>query len=208
MRDLTEDGATGVGVEASVVFEPCASCGAGCCRCCVVSVTGFDIKRLLKRIGGKPEDFLEARRATEVSFSFEQPFFLMDGKKQGDAIVEWLVCLKRMKDRGCVFQNKKGRCVVHDIAPLSCRAYPFTISDERLVFVENAECPRKWKEEEIKRGSFQEVVGKMFNELRENGMMVRRWNAKIARQRNASFEKFVSYLIRQIRLRRNASEEI
>jgi len=198
MQDSTEDGADVQRVREAGVTEPCASCNGKCCSKFVVSVTGFDIARLKQAVGKGFGSFLTNRCAEEVVFSMEQPFFLfgLDGNLE-----ERLLCLKKKKDGSCVFQNRDGRCGIHEKAPVVCRAYPFVLSEigggqEQIDYVDCFVCPRHWNKTEREAGRFEEIGKRLRYEFSKNGAIVRKWNATQARKNGASFEKFVSYLLR------------
>ena len=97
--------------------NPCSLCDANCCKSYTITVTSFDVLRLSKKTGKKPEEFATLSQARLLAFD---PDTTLDMSDDG-----W-VYLLGIRSHPCFFL-KKNRCSAHESAPMSCRRYPFQL---------------------------------------------------------------------------------
>lgn len=100
-------------------MDPCAFCRAECCKTYVITTTPFDILRICENTGKKAEDFTVLHEPRLLGFDPDAVLETKDGYGR---------YLLGIRSHPCLFL-KNNRCTVHNFAPLSCRRYPFTLSD-------------------------------------------------------------------------------
>lgn len=96
---------------------PCSFCSSECCRTYTITVTAFDILRIIEDTKRPWEDFAVLHRARLLSFD---PDTTLDVEGDG-----WTYILG-IKSHPCVFLDG-DLCSIHQAAPLSCRRYPFRL---------------------------------------------------------------------------------
>lgn len=101
----------------AMAINPCRLCDANCCKSYTITVTPFDILRLAKRTGRKPEEFAVLSQARLLAFD---PDTTLDIEDDG-----W-VYLLGIRSHPCYFLEN-NRCIAHECAPLSCRRYPYQL---------------------------------------------------------------------------------
>jgi Fe-S-cluster containining protein len=97
-------------------MNPCLLCDAKCCKGYKICVTPFDVLRIAKHTGLKPEKF--AGLYSEHIFSYDADTVIED--KKGKKYLLYL------KSPPCPFLGKGGKCGAYGFAPLVCRVYPYT----------------------------------------------------------------------------------
>ncbi|MEM4359430.1 MAG: YkgJ family cysteine cluster protein [Candidatus Bilamarchaeaceae archaeon] len=113
------------------MFSPYGLCDGNCCISFVITVISFDIARIAKATGMKPEEFAELRRLDILSFDESQVVECKNGKYTES-------CLLALKSHPCCFFDNKKGCTIHISKPLACRIYPH---DEAGHFGRRAFCP-------------------------------------------------------------------
>jgi len=98
------------------VPNPCALCRAGCCRSYVITTTIYDIIRISEHIGGDPASFCVFHEPRLLGYDPDMVLDTTDGYGR---------YLLGIKSHPCIFLDAKGRCSIHESAPLSCGSYPF-----------------------------------------------------------------------------------
>jgi Fe-S-cluster containining protein len=178
------------------ILEPCASCGARCCNRFAVCVTGFDILRLAEGTGRPAPDFAFCHEANLVSYRHDPTFFLFDNKGK---MKEFLLTLKRKKTNYCEFSKHSKGCAVYAHRPMVCRSYPFVYDRESDIKYVNAPvCWRLWREEEVDRTYFSDIMDRHAKELFEYGKIARRWNAERAKK-GGTFEDYLDFIVGESR---------
>lgn len=143
------------------MFNPCSLCQANCCKTYRISVTSFDVKRICN-LGIKP-DFAIFHPPTLLLFDPDTVLDFEDDYRGG---------ILGFKSHPCYFL-KNNRCTIHKYAPLSCRRYPYTISD----YLNARFCPLsssllfRIKGADIKKGV-------LLKELNAYKAIVKEWNRK------------------------------
>jgi Fe-S-cluster containining protein len=99
------------------VPNPCSFCDANCCKSYIITVTAFDILRVMEKTGRGPDEFATLHQARLLAFDPDTTLDMEDDS--------W-VYLLGFRSHPCVFLQK-NRCAIHDCAPLSCRRYPFQL---------------------------------------------------------------------------------
>lgn len=101
------------------MLSPCDFCDGNCCISFVITVTSFDIGRIVSATGLKPEEFAELRRLDILSFDDDQVIECENGRYTES-------CLLALKSHPCCFFDKEKGCIIHRHKPLACRLYPFS----------------------------------------------------------------------------------
>ena len=96
--------------------NPCSLCDARCCRDYMIGVTPFDVLRIAKNTGLKPESFSGLYAKNVFKYDFDTAIETKGGKQH----------LLYFKSPPCPFLAKGGHCTVRGFAPLVCRVYPYT----------------------------------------------------------------------------------
>lgn len=178
--------------------EPCASCGEKCCNRFAVPVTGFDVARILERLGGKPEEFAHLAVAEHIQNAPHAGVFIFD--KEG-RMEERLLTLRRMKTNYCIFSRHSDGCAIWGYHPMACRAYPFAFGEEgRIGYTKNLVCPRNWEKGEYDEKKVLAILKQTQDEMDEYNKMVRAWNAnhaKKAGKAGAGEERFWEFLLKE-----------
>lgn len=93
----------------------CSLCDARCCKDFLITTTAFDILRIARATGLKPEKFssLVEPRMLRVDWS------TVVQTKEGDFILA-------LNSKPCIFLEG-NRCSIFENAPLACRLYPYTL---------------------------------------------------------------------------------
>ncbi|MEK6979078.1 MAG: YkgJ family cysteine cluster protein [Candidatus Micrarchaeota archaeon] len=116
----------------------CLRCG-NCCTRFGVCVTPFDIERIKKETGLKPEEFLDIV-PDFPNRERKEPAILIDGKP-------FILVLKRKRkqDEICNFYSEDGQgCMIYDSRPMLCRTYPFIVRNNKLLDVNSRACVECW----------------------------------------------------------------
>lgn len=99
--------------------NPCSLCTAKCCRTYTITITIFDLARILK-VKQNPENFIALTEPRLLSYDPDTVFDTTNG---------YGYYLLGLKSHPCVFLDlKTNNCTIHESAPLSCRRYPFNIA--------------------------------------------------------------------------------
>ena len=88
--------------------------------------TPWDVTRIVKSTGERPQDFLEFLTPDEISeVSKNDPTWLKCAGKR------YIMALQRGK-KGCHFLSRKERrCTIYEARPILCRLYPFKLLEKR-----------------------------------------------------------------------------
>jgi Fe-S-cluster containining protein len=84
----------------------------------LLPLTASDVKRIAKRTGDKPEDFIRWVDRQGIDMDDEPEGFvqLRQGKR---------VMVLRHYQGGCYYLGKDNRCTIYTSRPLGCRIFPF-----------------------------------------------------------------------------------
>ena len=193
------------------IATPCDKCDAKCCKFYTVTITAFDLARLVEfrkrefchRQNGvllrheaqsASLDFVTYKPASEVRSTMDHPFFLRKDGRLG----EYFMCLKRDPEETCVLYSGGHLCSVHPARPLVCRIYPFRETETGAIgYKKKHRCPVEWKKsaklvEEVKK-----KLAKQARELSEYGKICREWNAKFFHK--SSFSDFVDFCYQKVK---------
>lgn len=112
------------------LFNACKLCDARCCKELTITVTIFDVIRISKATGKKPEEFCEIIYPSLLFYDTRD----LIGYYENDIYYEGLLALK---SHPCIFL-KKNLCSIYPVRPLACRLYPFNIAKK---LKKSALCP-------------------------------------------------------------------
>ncbi|VVB56989.1 Uncharacterised protein [uncultured archaeon] len=159
--------------------EPCGSCGVKCCNRFAVPITGFDILRILEKLGGEPTEFCELADARTIEGSPHSRVFIFDKGVMGERL---LVLKRHPKTNWCHFSRHSMGCAIWGYHPLVCRSYPFILKDGKLAYTKNYVCPRNWEKGEYDEERVRKTVEAQNSEIEDYNRLVRAWNAERARK--------------------------
>lgn len=143
--------------------NPCSFCDAKCCKTYTITVTAFDVLRVMERTGRKPEEFAILHELRILSYDPDQVLDTIDGCGH---------YLLGFRSHPCAFLGKDNLCTIHEWAPMSCRRYPFQVNDR----LNTRFCPLpsqllfRLKGPDIK-------ASPLMRELEAHKRMVKEWNA-------------------------------
>lgn len=112
------------------MVNPCDLCDARCCKEYLVTVTSFDVLKIIKRTCVKPEKFCHLAPCNILNYDTRAMLSCYSGRYS----TEHLLALKSWP---CHFL-KAGRCSIYPYAPLACRQYPYSIEGKKMT---RASCP-------------------------------------------------------------------
>lgn len=132
------------------MLSPCSFCRAECCKTYIITTTSFDILRICENTGKNAESFAVLHEPRLLGFDPDLILETTDGYGR---------YLLGIRSHPCAFQ-KDGRCAVHAFSPLSCRRYPFTLSDSfngrfcpflpgLMLRLKRPDIPKEWMESEL-----------------------------------------------------------
>ncbi len=149
------------------MLNPCSFCPANCCKSYTITVTAFDVFRVCKATGRKPEEFVVFHQARLLSYDPDTTLDMKDDP--------W-PCILGFKSHPCIFLGKDNLCTIHESAPLSCRRYPYQLNDK----LNTRFCPLpsqllfRIKGPDISASSLSPIVKEMI----DYKTIVKEWNAK------------------------------
>ncbi|MCL6088965.1 MAG: YkgJ family cysteine cluster protein [Candidatus Marsarchaeota archaeon] len=178
------------------IVEPCASCGVKCCNRFAVPLTGFDVVRILDKLGGEPTEFAQLADARSIEGSPHSTVFIFEHGKLSERL---LVLKRHQKTNWCVFSRHSAGCAIWGFHPMVCRAYPFILKPEGgLGYTKNYACPRSWEKGEYAEAGVRQVVEQQNEELAQYNKLVRAWNAEKAKKGDEKgFWKYILQKSRQ-----------
>ena len=141
----------------------CNSCDARCCKNKLITVTIFDVLRIMEH-GRKFEEFVSLEYPKIINM--DERFLLRCKEKKVE--MDYILALKSYP---CVFLEN-NRCSIYEYAPTVCKVYPFNLEGKVL---ENADCGFRKVFFKI-RGISKEIVEKMKREEEEYASIVKEWN--------------------------------
>ncbi len=187
----------------SPITEPCASCGVKCCNRFAVPLTGFDVARILDKLGGEPTEFAQLADSRSIEGSPHSTVFIFEHGKLSERL---LVLKRHPKTNWCVFSRHSAGCAIWGYHPMVCRAYPFILKPEGgpvgtnaggLGYTKNYVCPRNWEKGEYDEAGVRQVVEQQNEELAEYNKLVRAWNAEKAKKGDE--KGFWEYILQESR---------
>ncbi|MDE1798657.1 MAG: YkgJ family cysteine cluster protein [Candidatus Micrarchaeota archaeon] len=159
--------------------EPCASCGEKCCNRFAVPVTGFDLVRIVDRLGDEPWEFAELAHAAEIQAAPHALVFIFNAKGE---LEERLLTLQRRRNNYCVFSRHSQGCAIWGFHPMVCRSYPFAYKEgSKIGYTQNFVCPRPWEQKEWP-ANVRHILERQNLEMEEYNKIVREWNATRAKK--------------------------
>ncbi len=145
------------------MVNPCLLCNAKCCRDYMICVTPFDVLRIAKNTGLRPEKFSGLYAKNVFKYDLDTAIGTKDGKQH----------LLYLKSPPCPFLAKHGDCTIYSFAPLVCRVYPYT---EKGGLKKNPKCG--FFNKLLFRMSRPEAVGQYNDEYALYIRIAARWNLK------------------------------
>jgi Fe-S-cluster containining protein len=100
------------------MVSPCSLCNASCCKDLYITVTIFDILRIMEETKKKHEEFAIIYPLRLLNFDNET--VLECKEKEEKYISEHILCLK---SHPCIFLES-NHCTIHKIAPSVCKSFP------------------------------------------------------------------------------------
>ncbi|HLC69154.1 MAG TPA: YkgJ family cysteine cluster protein [Candidatus Bilamarchaeaceae archaeon] len=110
--------------------NPCSLCAAHCCKNYLITLTSFDVLRIMQETGKKPGEFVQLVPARILNPDNEAILECYEGKERYEYLLTFY-------SHPCYFL-KDNRCSIHEIAPLACRLYPYNANGK---MVPRALCP-------------------------------------------------------------------
>ena len=150
------------------MINPCKLCTALCCKEHLITVTSFDVLRVIEKTGKRAHEFAELVPLRLLNFDNDTVLECYDKKLR----YEYLLAFKSYP---CHFLDQKtNECTIHTFAPLACKLYPYQ-SNEKLM--PRALCPAISKLMfKIKKP---DITGEAYlNQLNAYKKIVVKWNAK------------------------------
>ena len=149
----------------------CAECRNNCCEGYTVYINGFDLYRIVEKTSLDPAQFVTLYEG-------------LDGEGTGYYFTlgedRWLqLSLTGHNSEACVFYRKEngvGRCGIHLFRPNVCRGYPFNIRNNRLFYMDEVLCPRKWTISKRESRVFSTAIEHMNSDYRHYFAILERWN--------------------------------
>ncbi|MBS3068449.1 YkgJ family cysteine cluster protein [Candidatus Micrarchaeota archaeon] len=148
------------------MLNPCRLCDAKCCKDHVITVTSFDVLRIIGKTGKKPSEFTELRTANLLNSDNDTIIECYKNKLRYEYVLA-------LKSHPCYFL-KDNLCTIHEFAPLGCRVYPH---NDRGRVGARALCPTIAKLLfMIKKPDI--MVGEYLRYFNEYKRIVAKWNKK------------------------------
>lgn len=97
-------------------MNACRFCKAVCCKEHVITVTSFDIAKIMRKTGKKFEEFAELEPLRILNYDNNTVLECYERKMRYDYILE-------LKSQPCIFLEN-DKCKIHGFAPLVCSLYP------------------------------------------------------------------------------------
>ena len=98
-----------------------------CCTEVVCLPTPWDVRRIMKRTGQEPFDFIEFLTPDEVKDvdADDATWLEVDGER-------YIMALQREEKTGCTFLDNETRfCSIYEARPNLCRLYPFKVEESK-----------------------------------------------------------------------------
>ena len=117
----------------------CTGCG-NCCREPLLPLTDDDVRRIARRTGDLPGDFVAWVDRHGIAMDDEPEAFVM--LRQGKRVM----VLRHQRGR-CRYLGEDDRCTIYASRPLGCRIFPFDPDFsrrgtlKRFALIEATECP-------------------------------------------------------------------
>ena len=145
----------------------CSLCDARCCKERIISITIFDVIRIMEKTKKEFDEIAELRRANLLNVDYSNLLTCKDDVVE----MEYLLALK---SHPCIFL-KNNRCSIYEFSPLVCRAYPFS---ENKKIGELVACPLKNKIMFSIRGIDKEIIENLKKEDKEYKKIIKKWNER------------------------------
>ena len=148
------------------MVNPCVLCKAECCKTYTITITLFDLARIVRSTNKiKLDSFVFLHEPRLLSYDPDNVFDTTDG---------YGYYLLGLRSHPCILLNPKTNlCKIHSSAPLSCRRYPFNIQGKLTTRF----CPLlpqllfRLKGPDIK-------ADQLIREIEEHKKIVKKWNKK------------------------------
>jgi Fe-S-cluster containining protein len=144
------------------MFNPCSGCSAPCCTNYLVTVTSFDVLKIVEQTGKKPQEFTEFYPAKLLNQDWRSVLFFFDKGELPD------YSILALKSWPCIFL-KNGKCPIHDFSPFACKRYPHDLQGN----LKKRDCSIISQAFFLLKGPQKE---KMKKEIDDYHMIVKEWN--------------------------------
>ncbi|MEM4235900.1 MAG: YkgJ family cysteine cluster protein [Candidatus Anstonellaceae archaeon] len=170
------------------IAAPCKDCKVLCCEKFIIPLTIFDIERIKNKTKLPAREFCELINYNNTDDKLFWPIYFLDKKNR---LEEKLIVLKRNND-ACIFLNSK-KCKIWGEHPAVCKVYPFFYFEqgEKIEYVKNFICPRKWSGEEIEVYRIKEHLKRFKKEIATHNKIIRKWNANYATKTEEEFFNYI-----------------
>lgn len=168
----------------NVMVNPCSLCTALCCKKYLITVTSFDVLRIVQKSGRKAGEFARLSDPKILNRDNDAVLECYEGKERYDYLLT-------LKSRPCIFLGTDNRCSIHAFAPWVCTLYPHRSDDGKVTA--RALCPSlarlmfMVKKPDVAVEAYQQ-------QMQAYKKIVKRWN----RLRGAK-EDCISYLLKESR---------
>ncbi len=112
------------------MFNPCILCNASCCKDYLISVTSFDIQRIIKKTRRMFEEIATLESLNLLNFDNDTILECYERNLRYDYILA-------LKSHPCIFLEK-NKCKIHKFAPLVCKLYPHNFAGK---IAKRTRCP-------------------------------------------------------------------
>lgn len=112
------------------MLNPCEFCDAQCCKDYIITVTSFDVKRIMGKTRRKFGEIASLEPLRMLNYDNDTVLECYEGKLRYEYVLA-------LKSHPCMFLEN-SRCKVHGFAPLVCRLYPH---DSGGKMAARARCP-------------------------------------------------------------------
>ncbi len=150
--------------------NPCGLCRATCCKDYVITVTSFDVARIIERTGMEFWEFAALEPLRLISYDNNTVLECYEKNGRGALRYDYVLAFK---SHPCVFLEK-DRCLIYAFAPPVCRLYPYNSLGKML---KGARCPVLSNALFRLKGS-EEGKKEYRNQIVAYGKLVAEWNGK------------------------------
>ncbi|MFH1785373.1 MAG: YkgJ family cysteine cluster protein [Candidatus Micrarchaeota archaeon] len=145
------------------MVNPCIFCKSECCRTYTITISVFDLARIIKKTKTTPESYVTLLEPRLLSYDPDCVFDTKEG-----------YFLLGLKSHPCYFLNTKNhKCRIHKTTPLSCRRYPYNVVGK----LNTRFCPLTSQLLFRINGPDMDS-NQLIKELEEHKKLVKKWNKK------------------------------
>ncbi|MEM3373239.1 MAG: YkgJ family cysteine cluster protein [Candidatus Anstonellales archaeon] len=153
---------------------PCKFCDARCCKDYVITISSFDILKIVETLKIERKDYNRYFVLEEASILNKDESTVIFAYDDDKKLYEFVLALK---SQPCVFLQKDNKCSIYAVAPLVCKLYPFRYNGK---FLKSARCTlfSKTLFYVMKNQSEIDSIANTFSEnLDKYRYIIRKWNS-------------------------------